>query len=196
MGERGVVRKIKFAKRWLEKAEEAYLQGKSDEGFLSLSLAEAEIRALHKGEWERALKLKKSPLRAIFEVCFLTLLLVLVMVSYPHVDDISKATGGFQISASFEHRPSVGAWGKLSFSLNIPYVAFDADCRLGPGLFRGKELNIHIFYVVERRIVKDSIKKEEIKKVSAEESAISVDEMLRLIELGRRELKIYLTGGR
>ncbi|MCS7234288.1 MAG: hypothetical protein NZ900_09360 [Synergistetes bacterium] len=194
MGEKGVVKKIKFAKRWLEKAEEAYLQGKSEEGFLSLSLAEAEIRALHKGEWERALKLKKSPLRVVFEVSFLTILLVLALVSYPYMEVSQRVEQELNISPSFGHRLALGIPGRLNFSINLPRITFTAYCEGRIGLYNIKSFDAHILYVVRKEKVKV---KEEAKLTKVEENhALSAEELFRLIELGRKEFKIYLTGGR
>jgi len=195
MGERGVIRKIKFAKRWLEKAEEAYLQGKSDEGFLSLSLAEAEIRALHKGEWERALRLKKSSLRMILEVIVLTIILVLGAVSYTHVEEPPKSWVGGGVSFTYGATPVLGSFKELTLKISIPYVISEANLKGDIGLRKRKEFNAHIFYVAEKAQRKGPLRELKASE-GAEEVALSPDEILRLIELGRKELKIYLTGGR
>lgn len=193
MGEKGVVRKIKFARRWLEKAEEAYLQGKSEEGFLSLSLAEAEIRALHRGEWEKALKLKKSPLRVIFEVSLLVVLLVLTLTSYPYVESFQEIGGRFSISSNLEYRLVVGCSKSFHIYVDLPHISLNAHCRGSVGLYNKKGLDAHILYVIRREKVRDR----EEKALRAEEKhALSAEELIRLIELGRKEFKIYLTGGR
>lgn len=193
MSEKSVVKKIKFARRWLEKAEEAYLQGRSEEGLLSLSLAEAEIRALNKGEWEKALKLRKGSLRVIFEVSLLTVLLVLALASYPYVEVSSRFEGKPEAYLNIEPLFKLGSSGNFYLYVNLPSIGFNVHCKGGIGLRVKRGLDAHIFYVFRKERVKDG---EERAHKAQERPALSAEEMLRLIELGRKEFKIYLTGGR
>lgn len=194
---KGVVKKIKFAKRWLEKAEEAYLQGKSEEGFLNLSLAEAEIRSLQKNEWFGLLGLKRPLWFKAVEVMFIALLLVFSVVSSLHMEELSSM--GFKrsvilSSVDIESRACIGFKG-VSFllKLEIPNLRVQALGRLKGGLSVSKNLDAYVFYVVNKEKGKG---KEEIRTVKVQELNLSTEEMLRLIELGKRELRIYLTGGR
>ncbi|GEM_PF-5805499 len=195
MGDKKVVKKIKFAKRWLEKAEEAYLQGRSEEGFLSLSLAEAEIRTLQKGEWSSLLKGRRSFSMRVMEVFLLVFLILILFVSYTSIERVPLLNPkGYTSFASLEEgifKPGRGE--TFSFSVQLPNLRFSVHGKMEGSLSITKALDAHVLYVVQREKVKS---REELKVKGSQELTLSADELVRLIELGKKELKVYLTGGR
>ncbi|MCD6363998.1 MAG: hypothetical protein J7M13_08420 [Synergistetes bacterium] len=209
MGGKSALRKIKFAKKWLERAEKAYLQGKSEEGFLSLSLAEAEIRTLQEREWERNTGVRRRGLRETVEVLFLAFLLVLSLSSYISLERENFSTPAVvspPISVNKFSFYKVGLGEKGDYSVIALHVSFKLRGNIGTGMMckigvsvpqafffvKGgvsrsgvKEVIAHILYLEPRVFAK-----------SERRELLSPEEMLRLVELGKREFKAYIAGGR
>ncbi len=207
MGGRSALRKIKFAKKWLEKAERAYLQGKREEGFLSLSLAEAEIRTLQEKEWGRSTGFSKRGFRWFVEIVFVAILIVFSFSSYLSLEgEAGPSVFIPQVSAKFSSSYGTGIAFRGRCLASIPrvslclmgnisvggerYLAFSLPeliLSVKGGVFRSESRGVvaHILYLEPRVSVK-----------SERRELISPEEMLRLVELGKREFKAYIAGGR